>query len=72
MDDTGPYPFTAGRPVWSLLLVAALDARLLQKLAVLLLGHPLAALLDDRAHGTSLGVSGDVQETGVPLESESR
>jgi hypothetical protein len=51
------------------LLVAALDARLLQQLAVLLLGHPLAALLDDRAHGTSLGVSGDVQETGVPQAS---
>src|SRR5579871_5741741 len=37
-----------------LLLVAALDARLLQQLAVLLLGHALAALLDDRAHGTTL------------------
>src|SRR5579872_7115929 len=37
-----------------LLLVAALDARLLQQLAVLLLGHALAALLDNRAHGTTL------------------
>src|ERR1700683_3301537 len=37
-----------------LLLVAALDARLLQQLAVLLLGHALAALLDDRAHRTTL------------------
>src|SRR3954453_9629324 len=33
-----------------LLLVAPLDARLLEQLAVLLLGHPLAALLDHRAH----------------------
>jgi hypothetical protein len=30
-----------------LLLVPALDPRLLQQLAVLLLGHTLAALLDD-------------------------
>jgi hypothetical protein len=30
-----------------LLLVPALDARLAQQLAVLLLRHPLAALLDD-------------------------
>src|SRR5580693_332938 len=37
-----------------LLLVAALDARLLQQLAVLLLSHALAALLDNRAHGTTL------------------
>jgi hypothetical protein len=28
-------------------------ARLAQQLAVLLLGHPLAALLDDGTHGTS-------------------
>ncbi|GAA3903732.1 hypothetical protein GCM10023084_65300 [Streptomyces lacrimifluminis] len=33
-----------------LLLVATLDARALQQLAVLLLGHPLAPLLDNRAH----------------------
>src|SRR5579859_4761161 len=38
-----------------LLLVPALDAGLLEKLAVLLLGHPLAALLDDGAHGTTFG-----------------
>jgi hypothetical protein len=31
----------------TLLLVASLDARLLQQLAVLLLGHPLTPLLDD-------------------------
>src|SRR6516165_11056140 len=37
-----------------LLLVPALDARLLQQLAVLLLRHALAALLDDRAHETTL------------------
>src|SRR5690606_1677474 len=36
---------------------STLDARLLQQLAVLLLGHPLAALLDDRAH-VCLSVSG--------------
>jgi hypothetical protein len=30
--------------------LAALDARLLEKLAVLLLGHALAPLLDDRTH----------------------
>jgi hypothetical protein len=43
-----------------LLLVPALDTRLLQQLAVLLLGHALAALLDDRAHGTTLlGIADD-------------
>src|SRR5579863_1563947 len=43
-----------------LLLVPTLDARLLQQLAVLLLGHALAALLDDRAHGTTLlGIADD-------------
>src|SRR5699024_5682424 len=31
--------------------LATLDARPLQQLAVLLLGHALAALLDDRTHG---------------------
>src|SRR3954454_1873244 len=36
-----------------LLLVAPLNARLLQQLAVLLLRHALAALLDDGTHGTS-------------------
>jgi hypothetical protein len=35
-----------------LLLVTTLDARLLQQLAVLLLRHPLAALLDDRTHAS--------------------
>src|SRR5580693_4219388 len=43
---TSPSPFMALRRV-SLLLVPALDARLAQQLAVLLLGHALAALLDD-------------------------
>src|SRR3954454_9052070 len=33
-----------------LLLVATLNARALEQLAVLLLGHPLAPLLDNRAH----------------------
>src|SRR5436190_7847368 len=37
-----------------LLLVAPLDARLLQQLAVLLLRHPLAALLDNRTHEIDL------------------
>jgi hypothetical protein len=31
--------------------LATLDARLLQELAVLLLRHALATLLDDRTHG---------------------
>ncbi|GAA3969125.1 hypothetical protein GCM10022630_07690 [Thermobifida alba] len=34
-----------------LLLVTACDTGLLQQFAVLLLGHALAALLDDRTHG---------------------
>ena len=34
----------------SSLLVAPLDAGLLEELAVLLLRHPLTALLDDRTH----------------------
>src|SRR5258708_26002843 len=41
----------AGR---QLLLVPALNARLAQQLAMLLLRHPLAALLDYRAHETTL------------------
>src|ERR671929_2209430 len=41
---------TAGGTSVSSLLVASLDAGLLQQLAVLLLRHPLAALLDDRTH----------------------
>jgi hypothetical protein len=36
-----------GRTKESLLLVPTLDAGLLEQLAVLLLGHALAALLDD-------------------------
>src|SRR5262249_5382129 len=36
------------------LLVPPLDARLPQQLAMLLLGHSLAALLDDGAHDTTL------------------
>ena len=42
----------ASGAVRALLLVAPLDAGLLQQLAVLLLRHPLAALLDDGAHGS--------------------
>src|SRR5215203_5497790 len=41
---------TAGGTSVSSLLVASLDARLLEQLAVLLLRHPLAPLLDDRTH----------------------
>src|SRR4051812_32286612 len=41
---------TAGGTCVSSLLVAPLDAGLLEELAVLLLRHPLAALLDDRTH----------------------
>src|SRR4051794_380734 len=41
---------TAGGTSVSSLLVASLDAGLLEELAVLLLRHPLAALLDDRTH----------------------
>src|SRR5215212_1244773 len=41
---------TAGGTSISSLLVASLNARLLQQLAVLLLRHPLAPLLDDRTH----------------------
>jgi hypothetical protein len=37
----------------ALLLVATLNAGLLQQLAVLLLRHALTALLDDRAHGAT-------------------
>src|SRR3954453_14902072 len=46
-------PVTRTTPVGtsvSSLLVASLDAGLLQQLAVLLLRHPLAPLLDDRTH----------------------
>src|SRR3954470_7484165 len=45
---------TAGGTRVSSLLVAALDARLLQQLAMLLLRHPLTPLLDDRTHAEPL------------------
>ena len=45
------------------LLVATLVTRLAKKLAVLLLGHPLAALLDDGAHGVL---------TSLPMEARRR
>jgi hypothetical protein len=51
----------------SLLLVPALDAGLLEQLAVLLLGHALAALLDDRTHETTL--PGHLRMTGTPTRS---
>src|SRR4051794_11486014 len=48
--------------------LATLDARLLQQLAVLLLGHALAPLLDDRTHGTPFksrtGPRGSARRTG--------
>src|SRR5579863_9239250 len=63
--DISPYRarcrHTPGpRSISWLLLVPALDAGLLQQLAVLLLGHALATLLDDRAHETTpfLGICG--------------
>jgi hypothetical protein len=42
-----------------LALAAALDARLLEQLAVLLLGHPLATLLDYRTHVETFRVTND-------------
>src|SRR5919112_2544915 len=59
---------TPGGTSVSSLLVATLDARLLQQLAVLLLGHPLAALLDDRTHGPAP----DVVRAGRPATGGSR
>src|SRR5262249_20856018 len=60
----GPGHRSGGGPgtlTSALLLVPALDPRPLQQLAVLLLRHPLAALLDDRAHQASifLGTTAD-------------
>ena len=49
----------------SLLLITTLNACLLQKLAVLLLRHPLTTLLYYRAHGlTSLALSGQRRPAG--------
>ncbi len=42
-----------------LALAATLDARLLEQLAVLLLGHPLATLLDYRTHVWTFRVTND-------------
>src|SRR4029077_8719480 len=50
----------------SLLLVPALDAGLLEQLAVLLLGHALAALLDHRPHEATLL---QLRMTGAPTRS---
>ncbi len=63
----GPGPGAAGL----LALATTLDARLLQQLAVLLLGHPLATLLDYRTHydgpsGTSRRPGADVLAGGAP------
>jgi hypothetical protein len=52
---------------FALLLVSALDASLLQQLAVLLLGHPLAPLLDHRTHeGTLTGADRLEADAGTP------
>jgi hypothetical protein len=51
MVDTMPHSLY-GYLKRTLLLVTALDPGLLQQLAVLLLGHALTTLLDDRAHET--------------------
>lgn len=49
----------------SLLLITTLNACLLEKLAVLLLRHPLATLLYNGAHGlTSLALSGQRRPAG--------
>jgi len=52
-QPAGPMAACPKAPGWSL-LVPPLYARLPQQLAVLLLGHSLAALLDDGAHNTTL------------------
>src|SRR3954453_13169429 len=57
---------TAGGTSLSPLLVAALGARLLQQLAVLLLRHPLAPLLDDRTHGLTPDVVAARSHGGGP------
>ena len=49
-DDPAGAAHTANEPRGLLAELATLDARLLQQLAVLLLGHALAPLLDDRTH----------------------
>jgi hypothetical protein len=55
----------AARQAQNLLLVATLVARLAKKLAVLLLRHALAALLDDRTHGnlTKIGDAATGRDT---------
>src|ERR687893_236672 len=55
---------TAGGTSVSSLLVASLDAGLLEELAVLLLRHPLAALLDDRTHVSCSRRRGRVSRRG--------
>jgi hypothetical protein len=58
----------SGVPGW-LLLVTALDTGLLQELAVLLLRHPLATLLDNRTHETpSLELYGKAATLRAHLE----
>jgi hypothetical protein len=63
---TRPTPDLPAAVVCWLLLVAALDARLLQQLAVLLLGHPLAALLDDGTHVVDLFRLGRDESARLP------
>src|SRR3954468_20473582 len=53
------------------LLFTALVTRLAQQLPVLLLGHPLTALLDDGAHVSSqFGPVGTVGGLSLPVRSE--
>src|SRR5215204_3120790 len=58
---------TVGGTSISSLLVASLDARLLQQLAVLLLRHPLAPLLDDRTHVCSRRRDEMISSSVIPL-----
>ena len=57
------FAMAVSPPGWLLAELAALDARLLQQLAVLLLRHALAPLLDDRTHE---GTFRDCRAAGSP------
>ena len=74
-NDRGREPADAGPGRWynRLLAVAALVARLAKQLAVLLLRHALAALLDDRAHsGTSNSLGSGARSGRGATESNQR
>ena len=56
-DEDDPFRGHQGVRAWRLLACAtALDSCALQQLAMLLLRHPLAALLDDRTHFCNLSL----------------